>query len=387
MLLMGVGLGCSPKENEKQKSSKQSFHLEVVDSVLVEDIIARQLIFQTASEEFLFFRDGVHPRVLAFTQDGVPVHDWTKEGDDPGAFIITTDNLICTQEGNVVTHDSMNGIRVFQPNGDLVFSKRSEAGMPSSFHKLFNIYRDNQVIEKEGVEYLLHHRDVMEAGEGWNHTFFAQRKNLLVTNLENGETKNILPFPKGSKFLNGKAFAFEDFRPVFYFDEDAEILYLAFQNEDILYMYDFSSDQPALVRSLPLNIPGFGGNKGRAFEEIDFGELVVDNYPARILSMEMVDDKILISYTRAATSEELRDLQGVMVKETRRHKMNELWKKLSSEVMVLRDEEVVTYQMEMPDMAFNSFRVIGEDIWFMKPLREEVEQEDFLVYKARLVEK
>ncbi|WP_186753973.1 NHL repeat-containing protein [Echinicola salinicaeni] len=385
LLFLGVFLilcSCTKKKEIERKDLPVK--VSVTDSLSFKGIIAVQPLFQAVSEDYVFFRDVGSPRVMVFEKSGQLMYDWAKKGDDPGAFMIVTDNLVCTPMGELVTHDAMKGIKSFSPSGELVFSKKSMVP-PDSFHELVNLFRTSQVIKKDGELYLLHHRDHMMRDQVWDPGFFRNRKNLLMTNLESGDQVQLLPFPEESKFLNGKAFVFEDFRPVFFFDDKEQLLYLIFQNEAILYQYDFSGEQPELINRFPLDIPGFVGSVGEEFENLRYGRLKGEEFAARVLGMEKVGDNILVSYTRSATSEELRELEGVEDRSERRKKVNALRGKLNPEVLIFRGGEVLTYHVDMPEMAFDSFRVFDDEFWFMKPGTKEEEQEDFTVYRGKLI--
>lgn len=121
------------------------------------------------------------------------------------------DNLSLTPEGNVVVTDKFFGLRVFSPAGELLFQDRVFQPQ-TSIHAGVSIFRKNQVIQKNGKSYVLHHLNLMDEVQEVGTEFFQKRRNLLLTNLENRETKQILPFPNDSKFLSGKAFPYKDSR-------------------------------------------------------------------------------------------------------------------------------------------------------------------------------
>ena len=108
-------------------------------------------------------------------------------------------------KGNIVLSDNMAGVRVFSLDGNLILQNRTFQPQ-TGFHLMVDLFRKNQVIYKEGKEFLIHHLDLMDDVQEVNETFYKNRKNLLLTDLSNGRTKQTLPFPEESKFLSGKAF-------------------------------------------------------------------------------------------------------------------------------------------------------------------------------------
>lgn len=45
------------------------------------------------------------------------------------------------------------------------------------------------------------------------------------------------------------------------------------------------------------------------------------------------------------------------------------------------------YDVVLPPMHYDSYRVIDDEIWWMKPLSKDKEDESFTIYKGMLMEK
>ncbi|SFA71424.1 NHL repeat-containing protein [Algoriphagus aquimarinus] len=380
---------CQTKDNQSENSSNElpSYELEVLDSVTVHDILTRVFLFQTADEDGIIFRDGASSDVYLFDRDGNPTGKWDKTGDVPGAFSMTGGNFAQDKAGNLVILDIMNGLKVFKKDGEIVqnfgiYQNQWSLGGPFSHFKTY------QVIEKGGKEYLLYSLDIIEEAPGdYDPEFLQTRRNLILSDLETEETKTFLPFPEGSQFLNGNVFFFADFRPVFSYDEKSQLLYLMFQNEPILYTYDWSGESPVLKEKTALNLEGFAAGEGFEKGAVSFAQIFdykIIPYPSQILNLEKYGDDLLISYKPTPANKD--DIARVIAKEASKELRAELSKEAKMRTVVLtQDGDIIP--LALPEMNPYNFSVIGEDIWWMKKYVGEEEQEDFTLYRSRLVKK
>lgn len=388
-LLLLLFFSCQTKDSQSETGSNEapSYRLEILDSVTVHEILARVFMFQTADEEHIIFRDGASSDVYLFDKEGNPTDKWDKKGDVPGAFSMSAGNFAQDKNGNLVILDIMNGLKVLKKNGEVVqnfgiYQSQWSLGAPFSHFKTY------QVIEKDGKEYLLYSLDVIEEPTGdYDPEFLQTRKNLILTDLETEESKTFLPFPEGSQFLNGKVFYFIDFRPVFSYDESSQMLYLLFQNEPILYTYDWSGAEPVLKEKKALNLSGFVAGTGFEKGSIDFAKIAdykINPYPSQILNLEKYGDDLLITYR--PTPADKGDIALVASGEASKELKEKLSKEIKKRTVVLTGEgEIIP--ITLPEMNPYDFAVIGEDIWWMKKHTGEEEQEDFTVYRGRLVKK
>lgn len=391
--LFGIVLGlftflifaCNSKKEEIKNAAQTGFEIVATDSIKVNDILASLFLFQNANEKHLFFRDPLASKIFVFDQEGKPIHEWAKEGDVPGAFSMIADNLSLTPEGNIVITDKLFGLRVFSPAGDLLVQDRVLQPQ-MSIHAGVDVFRKNQVIQKNGKTYVLHHLDLMDEVQEVSSEFFQKRRNLLVTDLENRETKKFIPFPENSKFLTGKAFPFEDFRPLFYYDEQEQKLYLIFQNAPILYTYSWKEEEPVLESSQKLDLEGFFENEGLNYAQVRYGILSANqldiSFPSAIESLEKIGNVLLIHYKPGPSVSEVSDWEKVSKKEADESLTKAVMEKAKERTIALVNGQILP--VTSPSMFNDSYRVIGDEIWWMKPGSKDVEDEDFTVYKGVL---
>lgn len=378
---------CQTKDNESKPglSEAQSYKLEVLDSVTVHNILARVFMFQTADEDHIIFRDGASSDIFLFDKEGNPVDKWNKAGDVPGAFSMSAGNLAQSKDGNLVILDIMNGLKIFKKNGEIVqnfgiYQDQWSLGGPFSHFKTY------QIIEKEGKDYLLYSLDVIkESPSEYGPEYLQARKNLILTDLETEETKTFLPFPEGSQFLNGNVYFFSDFRPVFSYVEKSMLLYLVFQNEPILYTYDWSGAEPILKEKTELNLDGFVPGKGFEKGVVSFAKISdykINPYPSQLLNLEKYGEDLLITYK--PTPADKGDLAIVASGEASKELKAKLTEEIKKRTVVLTQNGDII-PVTLPEMNSYDFAIIGEDIWWMKKHTGEEEQEDFTVYRGRLI--
>lgn len=360
-----------------------SLHAE--DSVKISGILTPMFLLQAADSESLIFKDAMNSAVYVVDKKtGNISFEWKKSGDVPGAFGMASKNIVLSPKKDLVILDPNSGLRVFKKDGDLV-KTAAPIAYPISFGGIFSSFQESQVVDIKGESYLLYSLDILDGeAKEYNSDFLKSRKNLVLTSLETGEHKLILPFPDNSKFVQGKIFPFEDFRIRFHVDVEANKLFVVFQNEQILYGFDWNEGQPELVSSQPFALPGFKENEGWEVGSLQRGQItdqVNQPMPARIQGMAPVENGFLISYSNQPDSKNLYALYKN--KEASKEQVSQLFKEIGRKT-VFMDLEGNVHEFEVPIMHYDSFFTIGNEVYWMKKPDPDVEAEDFTVYWGEL---
>ncbi|MDF2158846.1 DUF4221 family protein [Algoriphagus sp. CAU 1675] len=381
-----LGISCTNPQNESSDSqdSQKGYFLEAQDSTVVHDIIASTFIYQDGDEEHLVFKDAAASTVYVFERDGGKlINQWTKTGDVPGAFSMASKNLILTDEGEIVVLDMMSGLRVFEKDGELLNSAPPVANQ-WSFGGAFNLFQENQIVTIQGEKHLLYSLDKLEAEREYSTDYLQNRKNLVLTNLKTGEHQLILPFPEGSKFLSGKVYPFEDFRPRFSVDESENKLYLIFQNEPVLYTYFWNEGQPNLESSQRIDLPGFEENEGWEPGAISMAQVTDqanEPFPARIQALVQIEDGFMISFSTQPVDKTIYQLYKE--KQATKEQFAQLLEETKRKTVLL-DKSGQVFPLELPEMYYESFQLIDGKIHWMKKPESGVEAEEFTVYWGEL---
>ena len=380
-------LSCSPSEKAEVNKGDDTKKISLIaeDSTVVRDIIASTFIFQDGDAEHLIFRDAPASTIYVFDRvSGGLVNKWTKTGDVPGSFSMATKNLEVSQSGEIILIDIGEGLRVFAKDGELI-SRANPVANQWSFGGAFNLFRQTALVSLNGDEHVLYSLDILEPDlVEYGPKFLQNRKNLVLTNLETGEHRLILPFPEGSKFLNGKVYPFEDFRPLFVIDEFANKLYLIFQNEPILYTYSWNDAAPELLSRVRIDLPGFEENEGWEPGSIHMAQ-ITDNenepFPARIQGFEAVEGGFLLSYSTKPT--DLDNYNRYKSKDRTRESLNQIYEETRRKTVFL-DLDGKVLPVDFPEMHYQSFQIIdGKIHWMKTPTRGE-EAEEFTLYWGKL---
>lgn len=384
-LLLVALFYCSPKEENSQVEIKPNeISLVAEDSTVVKDILASTFIFQDGDKDHLIFRDAPASTIYVFDREtGDLVNKWTKTGDVPGAFSMAVSNLDISDSGELVLLDPNQGLLIFTKDGGLI-KRASPVANQWSFGGAFNLFRVNELVTIQEEKFNLYSLDKLEAEQDYTAEYLKNRKNLVLTNLETGEHRLILPFPEGSKFLSGKVFPFEDFRPRFVVDEAANKLFVVFQNEPVLYTYAWNDGEPQLESSKRIELPGFEENKGWEVGQIQMAQITdqtTEPFPARIQALEAVENGFLLSYstrpldkdnyTRYINKEATADGFKQIIAETRPK-------------TVFLDSEANVFPVDFPPMHYESFQIIEDKIHWMKKPNPGEEAEEFTVYWGAL---
>lgn len=379
-----LSCGNSSTQSPKEIPDAQTYFFEKVDSITVKDVIAQLFLYQGTIGNQHIFRDMASSEVFIFDQAGELVEKWNKEGDVPGKFSMTASNFSFDKKGNLVLLDIMNGIKILKKNSEVVQDFRIYQNQVS-LGAAFSLFDTDQLIEKDGKEYLIYSLDIIEEyNQKYDSEFLARRKNLLMTDLETNETKEHIQFPEGSRFLNGKVYYFRDLRPIFHYDEASERLYLMFKSEPILYTYDWSGDTPKLMDQQSLPLEGFEVYEGFEVGAVDMGQIgnfQTRPYPSDIIDMSKYGDDLLITYS--STPQDKSAIASVIAGEATDETKKRLREEAQMRTVLLRTNgEIIP--VEIPAMYYNSFKVDGETLYWMKKPDPNTEPEEFTLYWGEL---
>lgn len=379
-------LGCenSSTRSLQEPPNSKTYYFEKLDSIVVKDVIARVFLFQGFHENHYFFRDMASSEVFIYDDEGELVDKWNKEGDVPGKFSMTSSNFSFDNKGNLVLVDILDGIKVLKKNSEVVQDFRIYQNQVS-LGAAFSLFDTEQLIEKDGKEFLIYSLDIIEEyDQQYDAEFLARRKNLLVTDLETNETQEHIPFPEGSQFLNGKVYFFRDFRPIFYYDGELELLYLMFKSEPILYTYDWSGDTPKIIDQQTLSLEGFQLYEGFEVGAVDMGQIgnfQIRPYPSDIVNISKYGRDLLISYT--PPPEDKSAIASVIAKQATDETKKRLRDEARMKTVVFRPSQELA-DIELPEMNYNSFKVDGNTIYWMKKPDPSTESEEFTLYWGEL---
>ncbi|MFN3998679.1 hypothetical protein [Algoriphagus sp.] len=374
----------SSTSSNEEHSNSQSYYLEKLDSIILKDVIARVFIFQGFHEGQYFFRDMASSDVYVYDEEGELLDKWNKEGDVPGKFSMTASNFSFDKKGNLVLLDIMNGIKVLKKNSEVVQDFRIYQNQVS-LGAAFSLFNTEQLIQKNGNQYLIYSLDIIEEyDQKYDPEFLARRKNLLMTDLETNETKEYIQFPEGSHFLNGKVYFFRDLRPIFHYDEISERLYLMFKSEPILYTYDWSGDNPELIDQKKIPLEGFQLYEGFEVGAVDMGQIgnyQIRPYPSDILNISKYGEDLLISYT--PTPQDKSGIASVIEKQATDETKKRLRDEARMKTVLLRPNGDLL-NVALPELYYTSFKVDGNTIYWMKKPDPNTESEEFTLYWGEL---
>ncbi|MFC3416040.1 NHL repeat-containing protein [Algoriphagus hitonicola] len=383
-LLLIFSCSNSRIEEGENNDDTKTISLIAEDSTVVKDVLASTFIFQDGDREHLVFRDAPASTIYVVDREnGDLVNKWTKTGDVPGAFSMAARNLDISDSGEIVILDIDQGLRVFAKDGELL-SRANPVASQWSFGGAFNLFRVNELVKIESQSFILYSLDKLEAEREYTAEYLQNRKNLVLTNLQTGEHRLILPFPEGSKFLSGKVFPFEDFRPRFVVNEKANKLYVVFQNEPVLYTYAWNDGEPKLESSKRIELPGFEENEGWEVGQIQMAQITdqtTEPFPARIQALEAVENGFLLSYSTRPTDKD--NYTRYKNKEATADGFKQIIAETRPKTVYL-DLEANVFPVDFPSMHYESFQIIeGKVHWMRKPDPGE-EAEEFTVYWGKL---
>ncbi|MBN7813956.1 NHL repeat-containing protein [Algoriphagus pacificus] len=375
----------SKKSSEIEFTQELNYEFRKIDSLTVKDILARVFLYQGSQSDQYVFRDMASSQVFIFNKDGQLVDQWEKEGDVPGRFGMASSNFSFGKNGKIVVADIMHGLKVLEMDGEVVQDFRIFQDQVS-LGSAISLFDSEQLIEKNGKEYLLYSLDIIEEYDGkYDPDFLKERKNVLMTDIQTNETKKLISFPESSQFLNGNVFYFRDFRPIFHFDQKSNLLYLMFKGEPTLYIYDWADETPKLIESIGLELEGFETHPGFEEGSIELGKINSFEkrpYASSIINLAQYGEDLLITYSPSPKD------KGAIALVVAGDAPDETKERLSEEAKmrtVLRKPNGEMIPVNLPKMYQNGFMVEnGKIVWMKKP-DPNIEAEEFTVYWGKLV--
>ena len=160
-----------------------------------------------------------------------------------------------------------------------------------------------------------------------------------------------------------------------------------FKSEPILYTYDWSGDTPQLIDQQTLPLVGFQVYEGFEVGAVAMGQIgnfQTRPFPSDIINISKYGDDLLISYS--STPQDKSAIASVIAGEATDETKKRLREEAKMRTVLLRTNgEIIP--VEIPIMQYNSFKIDGNTIYWMKKPDPNTESEEFTVYWGELKSK
>ncbi|WP_373522555.1 hypothetical protein [Aquiflexum sp.] len=372
-------------QKEREIEISNSFSFEVVDSLDLKILGDPMLIDINPKADRFAFYDFAGKEFVFTDQSGDVFSRFSKNEDTPDAygFLMEFPGFI---NDNQIALAGMKGIFIYDLEGNMV--KKMEhpellggAGFMSFPGKGIEtvMLNDRKYLLSKSVRT----RDTF-AGE---QLFYDTFKALELIDIENDNFVEIVPFEKGSQFLDGNGYFESDYAPALEAFEDK--LYVALGGENRLIVYTLSPEGAKLDTIINLQIPGFEKLPITSREEFSDGSITIKGNTPAIRNIHVVDEKIMIHYYGGFPDGTMKELEG-MWSSGDKEEAAKFYSKAESEVsqgVLILDKETLKNvgYLDFPNRINKSgFASRGGFLWMQKIL-DPNEEEDFLrIYKVKV---
>jgi hypothetical protein len=376
----------SPKEQELEVADNFSF--EKVDSLDL-NLLGNPMLIDISPQMGRFeFYDFAGKEFVFSDQSGEILSRFSKKEDTPDAygFLMEFPGFI---DENQIALAGMKGIFIYDLEGNMI-KKLAHPELLGGAGFMSFPGKGIETVKLNGRQYLLSKSVRTRGTFAGEQIFYDTFKALELIDIENDNFIEIVPFEKGSQFLDGNGYFESDYAPALEVFEDK--LYVALGGENRLNVYNLSPEGAKLDTIINLQVPGFEKLSVTSREEFSDGSVTIKGNTPAIRNIHEVDGKLVIHYYGGIPEAKMKELEGLWSSGDK-EEAAKFYSKAESEVsqgVLILDKETLTNlgYLDFPNGINKSGFASGGGFLWMQKIPDPNEEEDFLrIYKVKLVSK
>ena len=388
-LILFAFFSCSENKNEESsQNSKHIYTLEVQDSLDLE-ILGNPLIADVNSDgSNILFYDFASKELIVTNGEGTIQNQFSKTEDTPDSygFMMEVPGFYKSDQLVVV---GMNGIFLYDIEGNMI----QKLDHPESLNGAgFMSFPGKHTVSTKfnGKDLLLSKSVRMHESFAGESKFYNSFRALELINPESKEITEIVPFEKGSMFLNGTGYFESDYSPAF--AAKNEKLYISLGAEQRLNVYNLSETGAKLDTVISFSIPGFQELEPKELAEFAEGTVTINGGTPAIRNIHLVDGKVLLHYYTGLDPMKYKEIE-ILWNQGKSEEGKKLYQKLESETqqgILIYDEQTLELEQNLmfPDgINKDGFVAANGYLWMEKVKSEDIEEDFLRIYKMKLVEK
>ena len=388
LLVFSISACADKKDEEKGASSLASFSWEIVDSLDFAYLGDAYLGAVNEKANRAVYYNYAESNILFSDLEGNLISKMKKNGDTPDSygFILELPGFY-NQESIAIL--ALPGVFLYDLSGNLIkkFEHPEGVGIAAFMSKVGKTIKQTNF---NGRDYILSKSYRSHESYPGEKKFYEDFHALELIDVESEVSKEIVPFPKNSKFLDGMGYFPSDYEPAYAAEEDK--LFVALGGEPILYVYNLNESEAELDTLINLEIPEFQEIEGKDLALFEEGTLSVTSSTPSIRDIHIVKDKIVVSFYCGMDPKKLEDIDA-MYQSGQEDEADLLYdkleKKVKNGVLIFNKNNLqflgrIDMNEKLPSASFASD---GEFLWMQKPASEEIEEDFIRIYKVRIAEK
>lgn len=378
---------CSEK-SEQVAEVPLSYEWELVDSLDLEILGAPMLSDVNQDGTALLFFDYPSQKIITSDAIGNIKHSFFKGEDTPDSYGFMLESPGFYGEDQLAIFGG-NGLFIFDLEGNM----QKKIPHPESMGTLSSRSYIGKSLESTFFNervFLLPTSVRPEKSFAGEQVFYDSYRALELIDVDDETMTEIIPFEKGSLFLNGKGFNPSDYTPAY--EAKDETLYIVNGGDPQLYVYHLSHNGAALDTTIQLIIPNFLIPEGK--DRAEFREGRVDNYGgiAAIKNIHILGNYLLLNFYGGRNPKMTKYIEALWL-EGKEEEARALSQKIEEEVSkgtLVYDLADHTFLGNVPPPAKTggrSYASGGGFAWFQKLPDPDVEEDFLRIYKMKLVAK
>ena len=381
---------CSSSDTTEE-SYGQQFQLswELADSLDLEYLGIPMLTDVSSEGSKLIFFDFPSNEIIITDAEGKIIHTFSKEeGDTPDVYGFKLESPGFYGEDQLAVFGA-NGLFIYDLDGTMV----KKISHPESLSTLSSRTIIGKSLESATISdktYLLPISVRPDNSFPGEQEFYEEYRALELVDVANETMTEIIPFEKGSHFLNGKGFNPSDYSPAY--EANGETLYVVHGGDPQLYVYQLSTAAAKLDTVIQLNIPGFLKPEGKEREKFKDGKIENRGGTAAIRNIHILDDLLLLNFYSGRDPVKSKEVEALWMdgKEEEARAMSLKIEEEVSKGTLVYDLADLNYLGTLPlptNTVGQTYASGGGFAWFQRLGDPDIEEDFLRIYIMKLTKK
>ena len=374
-------LSCSKSKEEQNASttsSEKNAKLELIDSVRIDYLGTLTLLDVSEEHNKLMLYDRATSKIVISDMQGMILKELELEGDSPNSYGRMLGPGRFTSDGNVFIIGN-RGFFTYNTSGEVLKTKR----LPEDYKTFMTSTNQSTAPISYNGKFIISYFDFK--GLGKNQAEYYQQLTLLTEFDTAANTHTpFLSIPTESKLRDGLGYEISDIM-AYYTIHDNKLL-ITFGAEAKLYEFDLKTFELQSNKDLKYKI--FNPTQGEDLSKKQLGAIVFSSADGLTRNIISTGENILLFYYpgyNQVDRDRVKEQQAKEDGEALSALYQELDKKYGNRIHILdKDANYLADLDNEHDLNIFSGIAKDQDIWFIKNINMDEEEDYFTIYKTRV---